>query len=235
MGYCTERSLVKHQSHAITVSTLRCRSWGCAYCAPERVKALKAIANQGQPKIFLTLTIRKSRFPTPDAQARELARGWRMLRQWLCRKLSRKSIPFMAVIEKHKSGWPHLHLLLSTNYIHHDLIRKWWVARFDSPMVFISRLHNPKRAAKYVTKYLSKAPEKFEGVKRYWRSKDYKPPSPEDRRPEHTDDTWWEAISWRPLAMVEAATIDGARVEFRDGRWIITKWWQKDRARWGVG
>jgi len=231
---CTERSLVKHSGNTLTVSPLRCRCWSCAHCAPRRAKELRWQARDGKPTIFLTLTIKSGLFATPDRQAVELAKGWRMLRQYLMRTLGWKSLPFLCVIEKHKSGWPHMHLLLRCTYIDHKLIRRWWVSRFQSHAVFINRLHDQRRAAIYITKYLAKAPTAFEGCKRYWRSRDYVLPKDEPERAEHPDDVFFEAITCTPLGLARAALGCGASVTFDGPKIRITGWSLRERRCFGL-
>ena len=229
---CHERSLVKHRGTTLTVHPLRCRCWSCEYCGPRRAKELRWKARDGQPTIMLTLTIRAGRYPTPDRQAVELAKGWRMLRQYLMRALGWKNLPFLIVFERHKSGWPHAHLLLRCTYINHKLIRDWWAARFDSPRVWISRLHDQRRAALYVSKYLAKAPTCFEGCKRYWCSQDWKIAKPASDAPAPDDTEWWEARSEAPLSIARQALLDGAKVTF-DGLKLLIEWWDPmERERW---
>lgn len=232
--YCTERSLVKHVGSTLHVSPLRCRCWRCDHCAPRRAKELRWQARNGAPTIFLTLTIRAGRFASPDAQARELKTGWTLLRQYLCRRLGWKSIPFLAVVEKHKNGWPHLHVLLRCTFIHHKLIRAWWVERFDSPMIFITRLHDARQAAVYVTKYLAKSPEAFLGCKRYWASRDYKLPDKDRPDFQHDDDVWFEALTLTPIGMARLALTEGATVTFDGPRIRIDHWSSTDRCRIGL-
>lgn len=231
---CTERSLVKTDGGHLTVSPLRCKCWHCDYCAPQRRRELRRDALKGKPTIFLTLTIRQGRYATPDLQAQALRDGWRMLRQYLCRTLGWKKLPFLAVVEKHKSGWPHLHILIRSTFISHKLIRDWWTAREDSPVIWINRLHNPRKAAKYVTKYMSKDPTAFDGCKRYWRSQDYKLPDPANDNEPPEDGAYWQALSVTPNGLARAALADGARCTWHGSRIYITHWSLPDRRRIGL-
>lgn len=231
---CTERTLVKHSGQAIGLSPLRCRCWTCEHCGPRRAKELRWAARNGKPTIFLTLTIRRGRYATPDRQAVEMAKGWRMLRQYLMRTLGWKSLPFLVVFEKHKSGWPHMHLLLRCTFIHHELIRRWWVERFDSPMIMIKRLHDPREASIYVTKYVAKDPTVFEGCKRYWSSRDWKLADPDREKFEHPEDVWFEAVTCTPTGLAWGALHDGARVTYDGRTWLITEWSASSRRSWGL-
>jgi hypothetical protein len=56
--------------------------------------------------------------------------------------------------------------------------------RTNAPIVHIRRIHNATHAAIYVAKYIAKAPERFEGCKRYWASHHYAPKMAKPERPE---------------------------------------------------
>ena len=231
---CTERTLVKHQANTLTLSPLRCRCWTCDHCGPRRAKDLRRLALRGDPTTFLTLTIRKGRFPTPDAQAVELAKGWRMLRQYLMRFYGLKALPFLIVIEKHKSGWPHAHILLRAPYLDHNVIRNWWAARFDSRIIDIRQVKDQHQAAKYVTDYLSKGPHAYAGTKRYWRSQDYELRPDEFKATEYDETVWWTTVDVRPITVATMALNDGARGTYFKGKWLIARWDHRERSKWGV-
>lgn len=132
--------------------------------------------HRGDPRLILTLTMRQGRYPTPEAQAVALSHAWRRLRRAAMRHYKLEKLPFMAVFERHKSGWPHLHILIRAKWLDQQWLSDWMASEEDSPVVDISRVRSRTEAANYVTKavgYASKNPERFQGVKRYWRSKDY--------------------------------------------------------------
>lgn len=183
MSYCASTSAVKHADHTTAAVSLRCRSWGCPECAPDRRKQLIAEVLGGSPTTLLTLTIRRTFAPTPAAAAAALARAWRLCRLRLIRKRGLSKLPFFAVFEKHQSGWPHLHILLRTVYIPRQQISAIMAELIDSPVIDIRLLHDRQRAAVYVAKYSVKQPHRFATAKRYWSSRDY------DIRPEHPSKT----------------------------------------------
>jgi hypothetical protein len=172
---------------------------------------------------------------TPDQQAEEFVVGWRLLRQFLCRKLGRKTITFLAVFENHESGWPHLHILLRGGYIDHRVIRAWWEERFQSHHIDIRLAKNPRQRASYVSKYVAKAPQGFGHCKRYWCSQDWDKKKNDAPKPERDEYEWWEAITTRPISMARMAFEDGARVTFRGDEIVIAGWLAPDRLRWGIG
>lgn len=232
---CTERSLVKHNPNSITVRPLRCKRWGCEHCRGLRARDLWHKAFNGAPDMFLTLTMAPDDKRTPEEAAEVFVEAWRMLRQYLCRKLKRKALTFLAVFEAHESGQPHLHVLLRSKYLDHRVIREWWEARTGSYIIDIRRVHNPRQRASYVSKYVAKRPMQFGSCKRYWCSQDWDPPKVE--RPSNDGDefTWWEAITVTPMGMMRAAMGCGARCTWRDGALIIEGWAEADRAMWGLG
>ncbi len=235
MVLCTERSLVKHDREIITVSPLRCKCWKCSHCVAFKQKELWWKAFKGDPRIFLTLTMKPQPGATPESQAAEFVTGWRMLRQFLCRHLKRKSITFLAVFEAHESGWPHLHILLRGGYIDHRLIRRWWHSKFKSHQIDIRLAKNKRQISSYISKYVSKAPKGFGSLKRYWCSKDWSPAN-DNQKPNTSDEyCWYEQLTLDVRGLIQCAYNDGAHITAKDNRWIITRWEARDRWRWGLG
>lgn len=233
MVLCTERSLVKHEGQGLHVRPLRCKCWRCSHCVNGKKRDLWHKANNGKPDMFITLTMRKGYKLTPEEQAVEFVKGWRMLRQFIERRLGRKGITFLAVFENHKSGWPHLHILLRSPYIDHRLIRGWWKSRFQSTQIDVRRVKSQRQRASYVTKYVAKAPEGFGSCKRYWCSKDWDPPKKPDDMAGNGEFAWWEVISMRPDSVARVAYNEGARLTWQGDLLVITGWHHADRSRWG--
>jgi len=178
--YCGERSLVKYTEHSREVASLRCKAWTCPDCAPDRSARLIAECHGGSPNTFLTLTSRRRPNITPDMAALELTRAWRLVRLRLLRKTGAKKLPFFAVMESTKLGWPHLHILLRSVWIDRQQISQWMQEICDSPIVDIRRIDQRGKIAAYVAKYCSKAAHKFGTAKRYYKSRDYELRSDEE-------------------------------------------------------
>lgn len=153
---------------------LRCRSWQCQECAEERARQLKALAHSGAPNTFLTLTSRRRPGITPAHAAKQLAWCWRVIRLRLMRQAKTKHLPFIAVFEATKLGWPHLHILLRSRWIDQKQLSEWMAELHDSPIVYIERIDNRARLNAYVAKYAGKAAHKFGTTKRYWTSQDWR-------------------------------------------------------------
>lgn len=232
--YCKDQTLVKHEPGVLTVTPLRCKCWHCRDCGPMRCRELRWKARSANPSIFLTLTIRKGTYATPDEQAREFAKGWRMLRQYLMRELGWSKLAFLCVIEKHKSGWPHMHLLIRSKYIPHQLIRAFWIKRFNSPIIDIKQITSKAMAAVYISKYMAKDPQKYDGTKRYWCSQDWDLIKKEKEQKAKDLDVFYEIALAKPGSIAVFAYQDGAHIEWKGEVLTITGWLEKDRHRWGM-
>ena len=173
MPFCGQRTLIVHQPDHVSGSPLRCRSWGCEYCFQHRLRALRTLAASGEPDKFLTLTLRRDSHDTPDDAAVAMSRALRSLLQWVRRHYHVKHIAYLAVFEAHKSGWPHLHVLLRMPYVPQAELSAEWERLTGSPVVYITAIRSRRGASVYIAKYVSKGPGKWEGVKRYWRSQSY--------------------------------------------------------------
>lgn len=164
------------------VMEVACRK--CANCLRRRgyMWSMRARAEWGQsPRTWLaTLTLNPTSVTVLLSRARvRLARGgvdydrlagpdqflelekegFRELQKWLkrLRKNTGKRIRYLAITERHVSGMPHWHVLLheSADRLSYDReLKGSWQLGFDS-----YKLVRDRRAAAYVTKYLSKAVE----------------------------------------------------------------------------
>lgn len=173
MTYCTALTAVNRDELGGTAISLRCRSWGCEECGPKRKAQLIACAMAGTPDKMLTLTIRKQDDLSPEDAARRLSHAWRLLRLRLMRKYRMRKLPFLLVVEKHKSGYPHFHILMRTRYLDQKYISSVMQELIGSPIVHIFKITSKEMAAGYAIKYCGKAAQKFETTKRYWQSRDY--------------------------------------------------------------
>lgn len=152
-----------------------------------RLRMLRDIAASGQPNLFITLGSNSSAYDTPDEAARALVHAWRMVLQRAKREGLISSIQYLAVFEEFKSGWPHLHILARGPYIPQEWLSERMREYCNAPIVYISACRDRRVASRYVAKYISKGPGRFEGCKRYWRSQGYQtqPTGWEKEKPLH--------------------------------------------------
>lgn len=132
----------------------------------------------GKPTTFLTITHKASDEFTPDEAAKRLVHAWRVIRRRYSRLHPGEKIEFMAVFEKTKAGWPHLHIVARMKFLPQNTLSVWMSELADSPVCDIRRVTNDAMAAAYVAKYCGKDPTTFKGAKRYWASKLYRSKSP---------------------------------------------------------
>lgn len=173
---CTPDVSVKRDGPSAEVNAVRCKRWSCEICAQLNRRRIIALARMGRPTAMLTLTVSNKNYPSPVDAARDLKRGLVALRKRIARAHPGEKTPFLVVYEKHKSGWPHMHLLIRAPFLPVRWLRRVWEEITGSFMVDIRAIRTEGQAAFYVTKYVGKDVAAFEGCKRWWRSHDYNEP-----------------------------------------------------------
>lgn len=216
-------SKVKEQGGGLTVEPLYCRAWTCRVCRHRRRAELKHLAQAGYPTTFLTLTVNPKRGDGPDDRARKLTKAWRALRAAMCRNWPGEKFPFLAVFERTKKGEPHLHILMRAPFIKQAWISERMARLTGAPIVDIRYVRDPSRATGYITKYVSKAPERWEGCKRYWRSQDWKV-AQDDYNPEPHNYLWLVKAAYEDLCRDIHTTGMSVCDVVRGGR-LIFYWW----------
>jgi len=191
MPFCGDGSLTGYDPDEIHVLCLRCKRWTCDKCIGMRLRGLKRLAQEGAPTKFITLTVNPSAFETPDDAAQALVRAWRATRQRARREGLADSIPFLAVFERTKAGWPHIHILARCPYIDQSWLSDRMAEYTSSPVVDIRAVQSARGAARYLGKYVSKGPGAFDRCKRYWCSRDWRL-LPREDKPLNTHGRWWE-------------------------------------------
>ncbi len=173
MVLCSEAVLVNQGIDAARAVTLKCRSWNCDICQPERQAKLIAEARAGHPTTFITLTANPNEGRSAFERARGLVEAWRQVVKRAKKAYGYETVPYLCVFEATKRGEPHLHILCRVRWIG----QKWLSAQMkqltNSPIVDIRKVNNQRSVAHYVSKYIGKAPHRFETCKRYWKTKNY--------------------------------------------------------------
>ena len=134
---------------------LDCKTWGCAYCGPRKAArykhAIRAIAEKHALTRFMTLTLDPSKIEgDPVPYLRRVFNKFRvsLLRKFKC------SISYIAILEFHKSGIPHLHVLVD-RFVKQQWISESWSALGGGNIVDI-RFVDVHRISNYLAKYLTK-------------------------------------------------------------------------------
>jgi len=175
MTICREWTLVKHLPEYRYARPLKCRSWSCEFCRPDRRRKLLAQAAAGNPTRFVTLTVNPAIGTDPADRLDKLANAWRIIVKRLRRKWPNAEIEYLCVVEETKAGEPHLHILLRSPFIPQALLSSYMAELTGSPVVDIRKVGDVHKAVAYVAKYIAKAPAQFGSRKRYWMTKKWEP------------------------------------------------------------
>lgn len=137
------------------VAPFRCRSWRCSTCRPRKAKELaRRIASAAATNhltTLITLTIDPSL--SSGHHLDHLWTAWRRLRDQYARE--HPGLKAVAIVELHKSGVPHLHVLTTLRTPQRTLSDRWRTASNGSYIVDIRHVR-AQAVARYVTKYLTK-------------------------------------------------------------------------------
>lgn len=182
---CTDMTFVKSTQQRGEVSPVRCKRWSCPVCHELNRKRVIALARRAKPKALLTLTIAPAPGETPDAAAARLKDGLRLLRLRLKRHPRFTNFEFLAVFERHKSGFPHLHLLIRGKYLPWKWLRSTWKSITGAHQIDIRKIDTRDKAVFYVAKYIGKDLTAFEGCKRWWRSHSFSEEDTEEYEPDN--------------------------------------------------
>lgn len=157
-------------------AAMRCKAWDCPDCGPwlqARLEdAIHAAVDQ-RPELtrFFTLTLEpQARRWEQERQVERLSQARRRLREALARRYDERPT-LLWVIEPHEDGTLHLHGLVD-RYVPQDWLSEKWNQAGGGQVVDI-RKPDVHRAARYLTKYLSKTPADLpDGTHRYGASQD---------------------------------------------------------------
>jgi len=225
--FCGENTLLKRGSDVTDYHTLRCRSWNCEACRPLRKNRCIAEAVNGNPKRFMTLTIRRTANGDPDAAARLMMLSFNILVKRIRRRHPAQRFEYYYAVEKTEHGWPHLHILFRGPWISQRWLSQQWNDLTDSPIVHVFMVRNRRKATYYASKYLGKNPHRFEGCRRYGRSGRYLPKAFADARPDKTLFDNYEILR-TDLDDIEAALKQIGKDYDRRGDWL--RWYHGGRS-----
>lgn len=220
-------TLVKQEVKTLHISPLKCKCWDCKRCGPKKQEQLKWQARAGRPTKMLTLTTSQADGRTPTEAAQLLRTAWRQLRRKVRRVFHQGKVEFIAIFEKTGSGYPHLHILTRMQYVPQVWISKEMDKLIASPIVDIRRIKNKRAAAAYVSKYIAKAPERFEGCKRFWKSMEYSPkPKMKEQLPPGENNKYYVVRSL--CHKVKASLLKSGYIQMLETLPEKLTWW-KDR------
>ena len=133
---------------------LNCKSWNCRYCGPRRARrykhAIRATAEQLKLQRFLTLTLDPQKIQGDPVVY--LRSTFNKLRTYLRRKFG-CAPKYVAVLEFHQNGNPHLHVLID-RFVEQAWLSTAWDAVGGGRIVDI-RFVDLHRVSRYLSKYLT--------------------------------------------------------------------------------
>lgn len=144
------------------------RTWfGTLTLRPEHQFRISAQARSRLHKggtIFKDLSADEQFAETSRELVREIQLYWKRLRKAGCK------FRYLAVIERHKSGAPHVHYLLHelAEPVRHKALSTCWTLGFSN--IKLVAEHENSKAAYYVAKYLTKASRRMLSSARYGRT-----------------------------------------------------------------
>ena len=168
---CSEAVLVNQGIDAARAVTMRCRSWKCELCQPGRKRKLVNLAKSGQPETFITLTVNPAQGESPEDRARTLVKAWRLIVKRAKRRYGLAKLAYLCVFEATKAGEPHLHILSTVKWMDQKWLSRQMAEIANAPIVDIRKVRSVTHAARYIAKYIGKAPHRFGTCKRYWHTR----------------------------------------------------------------
>lgn len=225
---CPRSTAVASGQGYMIAATIFCRSWGCPVCAERRTAQLIAQAISGQATRFITLTSLRRPGLTPFEAAQKLVHAWQVATKRWKRLRPGNACEYLAVFEATKTGWPHLHILWRGPWLSQKWLSKTMDELANSPIVWIERIDDTGKAARYCAKYCGKEPGKFGTCKRYWSTKGWNlTPEDEDQK------AFWEAQRYeqseQPLKYYVEQWHIGLKANIHVGDGIA--WWGNVPAR----
>lgn len=132
----------------------RCNQWTCSGCGPLRTRQLCRRLATGLPNRFITLTCGSPQGRNPETVWNETRRQVPELIRTIRKEAG--PIEYARVLEVHKSGYPHFHLIARGPWIDQAQLARWWVKLTDAYIVDIRAVRPKDNVAQYLGKYLTK-------------------------------------------------------------------------------
>lgn len=189
---CSEAVKVNSNQIGGQAVTLKCKRWTCPLCRPDNRRRVIAAVKRGEPDKFMTLTMKHSLWETPDQCAQAMRDAFAKLIRKIRKRWPSKRTEYFRVFEAHKTGWPHLHILMRAPYIPQAWLKSEWEQLTGAFKVDIRVVKTKDQAAYYIAKYVGKDLHRFAGVTRYFKSREYEVIPKEDRKLRAFGSQWFK-------------------------------------------
>jgi hypothetical protein len=219
MCRCGEGVIATSGARVSRAITQRCRAWTCDECLPRRRNQLIALGCAGDPTRFLTFTVIHRPGESPLIGAKLLTASFRTFLKLLKRKYPTQRLEYLAVMEAHKDGWPHLHVLARGPWIDVEWMREQWKRLTGAHRIGLEKPKTKRGVAAYIGKYIGKAPHKFGTLKRYWQSKAWDKRRKRSKREGLDFDETWQVLhdslnDWVQKRVYERRVFTWLRAEY---------------------
>jgi len=160
-------------SGRIIVVPLCCKNWNCPACAERLRDRWAGVAVRGEPDRFVTLTGDPKLHKDPREMRIAIKNAWaKFIAHWRrgkVRKDGKHTIPphdleYIQAWELHKSGYPHLHVLIRGHYIPQPYLRRWMMTADVGEHVWINKITDTRAAGSELLKDVTKAVNSDSGV-----------------------------------------------------------------------
>lgn len=135
-----------------------CRKLSCPHCGPVKAKhyrlAIAKRANEHKLQRFMTLTLDPRKIPEDQDSVSYLRACFAKFRVYLGRKYGKEKVSYISIVELHRSGRAHLHVLVGV-YIPQEWISENW-QRVGGGRIVDIRLVDIHNVARYLSKYVTK-------------------------------------------------------------------------------
>jgi hypothetical protein len=221
MFACRASSIIINGGGEKAVCEFHCASWDCDHCAEDKRAALIAKLIGGNPDVAWTVTTVVGSYGDPVKARNAMVAAWQDFIDSEVQRRKLKRPPYGIVIEAGEGAWPHMHILMRHWYIDFHRLQEWMQRRLKAHRVHFDLLRDPKAGAKYMGKYLGKAPHRFGTGKRYWFTQnwDQRPPHQPWREKRPGERHWIFPLLWH---VIRDRHLENAWTLIREGKtWAI--------------
>jgi len=166
--FCRQHSLVLFEYkdqvlQKVTKSRLRCKSWSCPHCAPINAVGayfkIRDVVFLNNLTYFLTLTLDPQKIPD-----KYFDNGLNKTHKYITYLFNRfltvirrhhKDLKYVWVIQFHKNGNAHLHILLNVR-LDITFVRSEWTRIGGGVQMKVEKVQSLERVCSYVANYISK-------------------------------------------------------------------------------
>jgi hypothetical protein len=174
-----------------------CKRWSCPVCGPAKTWRLCRQIESAKPNRFVTLTTCHAGDRTPrqvwDSVRRQISELAKLLRRRY------GAFEYVRVLEEHKSGYPHFHLVCRSPYIPQAELSRHWAHLAGAFIVDIRKVDPRRKVARYIAKYLGKQVENAITDRRVSFSRSFLPP----REPKPESQAEWHFATRHSMSLPE--------------------------------